>query len=258
MKRDWFPEIVKKMLLMVGLKSDQKVYLLFRGIYWKVATDRTFPFRSYGNYGEDAVLRAYLPETRGGFLDIGGGSPKSGSNTFFLYKRGWKGTVIDPLLRNQNLFRKQRPNDDFILGLVSSLNQPVPIYEYEDYQLSHSNEELHLKLRDRGLTPINLEYFDPIRISDLNLSVVAQDPFLLSIDVESHEKSVLDTIDWEIFQPRVICIEEWDFKVEKPSDIWHFMTSKSYILVSRAVTSNIYLHSDYLSTHNRLTQSHLR
>ena len=54
----------------------------------------------YSQFGEDTILQKYLQEDKGFYLDIGSGDPVRGSNTFFLYKKGWSGILIDPLTRN--------------------------------------------------------------------------------------------------------------------------------------------------------------
>ena len=241
----------------LGLNSNHFLYLSIRKFYWKIATDRLLPFRSFSTYGEDAILRIYLPERRGSYLDVGAGEPKGSSNTFFLYRRGWHGIAIDPLKRNEKLFKKHRSRDHFIRGVVSNVGVSIPVYEYRDYQFSHSSEELKSSLQNAGISPITVEFHVPMKIADLELNVGPESAFVLTIDVESHEMAVLETIDWDQFRPRVICVEEWNFNAEKTTDICRFLTAKSYILMSRAVTSNIYVHSEYSGKIISATQSHL-
>ena len=53
--------------------------------------------RSYSQFGEDKVIRSFLPERFGNYLDIGAGHPVRKLNTFLLYKLGWHGTLIEPI-----------------------------------------------------------------------------------------------------------------------------------------------------------------
>jgi hypothetical protein len=63
---------------------------------------RSYFFRpeSYSQFGEDLEIRKWLPENQGFYIEIGSGYPISGSNSFYFYRLGWKGVVIDPFLKN--------------------------------------------------------------------------------------------------------------------------------------------------------------
>ncbi len=51
----------------------------------------------YSQFGEDVVLRELMGKRhpKGSYLDIGCYHPKKHSNTYFLYKLGWSGMLID-------------------------------------------------------------------------------------------------------------------------------------------------------------------
>jgi len=248
---------VRNIYTKLNISSKSNIYAITRYIY-RLASKRSKRFFcSYSTYGEDAVLRNYLPEKTGSYLDIGAGNPVHGSNTYFLYKRGWSGILIDPLARNEKLNLKKRPKDTFIKKLVSDSENPLQIYEYSDYQYSHTSRDIFLSLKKKGINPILTETLFPFRLDSLQLLVNPDDPFLLSIDVESHELNVLKSIDWSKFRPRVICVEEWSFDAFVPSEIHMFLISHSYKLTSRSVISNIYLHSSYESSFKRRTQAHI-
>ena len=64
-----------------------------------------FAPRYFGQTAEDAILKIYLPEKKGFYLDIGAGRPIKGSNTYFLYIRGWAGVCIEPITVNSKLLK---------------------------------------------------------------------------------------------------------------------------------------------------------
>jgi hypothetical protein len=51
----------------------------------------------YGSQdGEDAIIAELCPEPTGVYVDVGAGDPVSCSNTFQLWRRGWRGLLIEP------------------------------------------------------------------------------------------------------------------------------------------------------------------
>ena len=51
----------------------------------------------YSQFGEDVVLRELMGKRhpKGSYLDIGCYHPRKHSNTYFLYKLGWSGMLVD-------------------------------------------------------------------------------------------------------------------------------------------------------------------
>ena len=72
--------------------------LLLRAGY-KAFLSPTKSLVSYSQYAEDIIiynLLKSLKKTKNGiFVDVGSHHPKRGSNTYFFYKRGWRGLLID-------------------------------------------------------------------------------------------------------------------------------------------------------------------
>jgi len=80
---------------------------------------------SYSQTGEDTLCKKYLPESFGNYIDVGCGQPIHGSNTYFLYRSGWEGVAIDPILNNKRLFKYLRPRDTFKRILIGKKDQKV-------------------------------------------------------------------------------------------------------------------------------------
>ena len=69
-------------------------------------------------------------------MDVGCGQPVHGSNTNFLYRRGWEGIVIDPILNNLRLFKYLRPRDSFKRILIGTKGSKSTFYEIIPYVYS--------------------------------------------------------------------------------------------------------------------------
>src|SRR5690348_16491596 len=67
---------------------------------------------SYSQDGEDVVLRRLLEGRKNGFyVDVGAHHPRRFSNTFYFYRRGWRGINIDANPDAIKLFRRERASD---------------------------------------------------------------------------------------------------------------------------------------------------
>src|SRR5437016_1307579 len=68
---------------------------------------------SYAQEGEDLVLARILETntSSGFFVDIGAHHPTRFSNTYYFYRRGWRGINVDALPGTASLFQRMRPRD---------------------------------------------------------------------------------------------------------------------------------------------------
>lgn len=216
---------------------------------------KIFPRRFYSQTGEDVVLRQYLPEKVGSYVDIGAGRPISGSNTYFLYLRGWNGVCVDPLKSNTKLYRALRPRDKILEVLISRKKETVPFWEYEPYEYSTADSTVAENLKSKeGVRLLRYSSKECWPLSEIVPMATPLDPSFLSIDVEGLDLLVLSSNDWFRYTPRVVCVEEWDSDLSDTelSEIHLFMIDKRYKRKAWTGLSAVYVHKDYLdflSTH---------
>ena len=202
----------------------------------------------YSQFGEDTILEKYLQENTGFYLDIGSGDPVRSSNTFFLYKKGWSGILIDPLTRNIFSSKIIRRKDKIIQGLVGATNRSYLFFEMYPYEYSTTNSEKVKWLTDKGrarlVKKVQLNTFS---VSELNLNINLDQASLLSVDCEGLDLEVLKTIDLKTIKFRVICAEDYDFNLmSKSSEINQYLNENGYEIVDRAGPSSIYVKSSWL------------
>ena len=71
-----------------------------------------FATKSYSQEGEDLLLRRIFEHQKNGFyVDVGAHHPFRFSNTYLLYKCGWRGINIDAMPGSMRLFRRFRARD---------------------------------------------------------------------------------------------------------------------------------------------------
>lgn len=199
-------------------------------------------FKSYSQFGEDVVMRSFLDGRKVSYLDIGSGHPIAGSNTYFLYKSGHVGTLIDPLKSNGELSKKLRPLDRFVLSGVSSESGALNFFEFNPYQFSTFDENVYHERIREGIPFIRSHIIPTITVASLGLKNDPDVQFFLSIDTEGFELQVLKGIDFSTLTPDVIVIEDWSrSRPSEETEIFHFLTNKGYRWNSRVHFSDIYL-----------------
>ena len=205
---------------------------------------------SYSQFGEDKVIRSLLPERFGSYLDIGAGHPVRNSNSYYLYKLGWHGTLIEPITELAQTIARKRPRDEVVNCLVATQNIKAgytKFFEFHPSELSTADKARAESLIQDGYELIG-EYAVTIRdISEFTKVVRPTDPFLLTIDIEGLDYEVLKSINWESFQPRVIVVENpiWN---HINNSISALLETENYINISNHLVSSIYVHQTFSSS----------
>ena len=169
----------------------------------------------YSETGEDAVIEQIFANEIGKYVDVGASHPIIGNNTYKFYKRGWKGIGIEPIKTYEKLWKIARPKDKFFQGVVSDSMDDVEFVEFSNSLLSSTDKALIEEHKRRGIASIQ---YSVKAISLKNLlpeKLSPNEPYLVSIDVEGAELTVLKTINFNQQRPRVILIESWSLPWEK-------------------------------------------
>jgi len=149
--------------------------------------------KSYGQFGEDAVIQAALKHIKKGkYVDVGAYDPVLYSNTYALYKNGWSGVVIDPNGSKESAFRLYRPRDTFVKAGVG--HKDVRRYYIFKDGAYNSFE------RPDGSIASELVSIRPLQ------DFMDKDVSFLNIDVEGMDLEVLKSYDWS-HKPLLIAVE---------------------------------------------------
>lgn len=184
---------------------------------------------SYSQFGEDRVLPLFLGAKPSGFyVDVGANHPTKGSNTFWLYKRGWIGITIEPNPTLSAAHRQIRPRDIQVCELVSDGGGAVEFIEFENHLYSSASREQVEKAKHsspvvsrRKLKPQSLT-----RILDASACPVGFD--LLCVDAEGMDLSVLRSLDWSKYRPQIVVAEMSDYVHGTPHPIMAYLSVQNY------------------------------
>jgi hypothetical protein len=193
----------------------------------------------YSQFGEDAVLKELIGKAhqKGSYLDVGCYHPRKHSNTYFLYKMGWSGMLVDVEKSKLIACKIMRPRDKTLLCAVSNDKGIAPIFAPKKYSVFTTL----IKLSDEYNQIGTIEQKTINEIIDNNL--YGNCPTVLSIDIEGKDYEAIKGIDFERHSPKFILIECWnDLNIDTilQSKIHRKLTENEYNLISWTINTLIY------------------
>jgi FkbM family methyltransferase len=227
---------------------------LIRSLFPKAAWQRlielrqryfpTYAKESYSQEGEDMILERFLEfQPIGFYVDIGAHHPLKFSNTYRLYRRGWRGLNVDANPGSMKPFRKIRPRDINVEAAVSSTQQELKYYIFNEPALNTFKKDLALQYASE-------EHFSIIKEIDITTLPLAQllDQYmpagtkidLLTIDVEGLDYDVLRSNDWSRYTPEFILVECLGSSVPDSASadpVTQLLTEHHYAIVARTMNT---------------------
>jgi FkbM family methyltransferase len=206
------------------------------------AWPRTFAAPSYSQEGEDMVLRRIFEDKPTGFfIDVGAHHPKRFSNTYYFYRRGWRGINIDATPGTKRLFDKVRPRDINLETAVAERRRDLVFYEFTEHAL---NSAFPTSPVDRGLgaTAFAREHLlraEPLRdLLRRHLPPGTAVDFL-SVDVEGMDLEVLRSNDWSAVRPALVLVECWGVQDERVVETpeYAFMVAQGYTFCAKTFST---------------------
>lgn len=231
---------------------------LFRRIAKIVMPQSQF---GYSQFGEDLILSHLffqLDIKQPTYLDIGANEPRYISNTYYFYKRGSKGVLIEP---NPYLYKKLkriRPMDKVLnTGIGLSETAEADFYVFPDYANGLSTfsekEARHWEttgMKGRGKIPVE----KVIKMSLIKVNSILEKyfdnkaPNFISLDVEGLDMEILESLDFSKYRPEAICVETLAYDENqngyKLNNIADFMSTKGYTVYADTRVNTIFCRND--------------
>lgn len=206
--------------------------------------------KSYSQEGEDMILRRIFEGKKNGFyVDVGAHHPFRFSNTYFFYKRGWRGINIEPNPDVINEFNFDRKGDINLQLGVSEVAGNLKYYFFDEPALNtfdskivesrHSNTNYKVV----RTSDIPVERLDHILEKYLPVGMNID---FLTIDVEGLDFSVLKSNDWDRFRPGCVLVEALETSLEETlkGEIFSFMQGNGYGLFAKTFNTLIFRLND--------------
>jgi FkbM family methyltransferase len=212
---------------------------------------------SYSQFGEDLIV-GYLFHSLGQeqptYLDIGANHPKFISNTYYFYRAGSRGVLVEPNPRLCKLLRSARPRDVVLqvgIGLTAATHAEFFMFGgFADGLSTFSRSEAThweaVGMKDHGKIPVEKVIQVPLvpinQIIAENFAGLA--PNFLSLDVEGLDLDVLKGLDFERFAPDVLCVETLGYSEHqttfKKTDIIEYMLARGYLVYADTRVNTIF------------------
>ncbi len=186
-------------------KIKKKIHIL-QNIYLK--NKYLLPRKTYSMDSEDLAIIEYIEKKDKGFyVDIGAHHPIQRNNTHLLFKKGWEGVNIDINEFSIDLFKYLRPKDLNLQIAISDKDGEVTFYYQKnfsqlnttDIEIAKENFNNNFKKKIIKCKTIQ-KILDESKFKDKKID-------FLNIDIEGAELKVLNTLNFQIYDPKVICIE---------------------------------------------------
>lgn len=167
----------------------------------------------YSQEGEDIILLRLFEGRRDGFyVDVGAHHPTRFSNTYALYRMGWRGINIDATPGSMQSFSELRPQDINLEFAISDRRGPLSMNVFGegalntfDPVLAGSYSAAGYKLRESVSMPTH----SLVDVLDRCLPK-GQHIDLLTVDVEGEDMGVLRSNDWKKYCPDIVVVETLD------------------------------------------------
>jgi FkbM family methyltransferase len=233
--------MLKKLVKNILPKSAKDKIINIKNYYFD-----GYSLKSYSQEGEDMILRRIFEKQALGFyVDVGAHHPKRFSNTYFFYKKGWRGINIDAMPGSMKPFENIRFRDINIEKPISSKNQVLTYYAFNEPALNGFSKEIS-ESRD-GKNNYKIEFTKDIETStleevlDKNLPANQVIDFL-SIDVEGLDFDVIKSLNLSKYRPRVILVEILGSTLSEIqiNDIYKYLSEQDYDLYAKAVNTVIF------------------
>ena len=190
----------------------------------------------------DLILKDIFKKiSKGFYVDVGCYHPIHLSNTYLLYQKGWRGINIDLSEYSIELFDHTRNDDLNINAAVTNFDGKISFfYQKELSQISSVKKNTALK-RMQGL--IKEKKIDGYKLETIltNSKYKNKRIDFLNIDVEDGDFDALCSINFDVYRPKVICIEIDEFNI-LGSNIYKYLINLSYkkIWSSKSGLSHIF------------------
>lgn len=151
--------------------------------------------KSYSQHQEDVFLYTQLAKynlQNGIYVDVGANHPVSISNSFWFYRQGFHGLIVEPNEELANLFRKFRPRD--IVANVGCGKEAIfqKFYFSKSPVISSFEKESIDKLTQNSEDAIwGVSYLPILPLDSILKNINPEWIFFLSIDVEGLDYDVL-------------------------------------------------------------------
>lgn len=229
-----YPEWLRRNWLFRKLFLFRKVFL----------TERKTPCWSL--FGEDINIQNLFPRRyEGFFVDVGCFHPMKYSNTYALYRKGWRGVNVDIDDIKIEAFDMVRGGDVNVACAIGNTEGVVDYFRKGFYRTTSTidadfargkPEYVKTTTRCRRLTSV----LDDSRFAGRKID-------FLTVDTEGHDAEVLRSLDFDRYQPFAVIFEVHVQTLPEvlETEMYRMLAAKGYVMVGWCGLSVIVMNPAY-------------
>jgi FkbM family methyltransferase len=206
------------------------------------------PKKCYSQNGEDIIARRYFDfhgPLKGVYVDIGCFHPKHDSNTYLLYKSGWRGINVDADEYKIEVFKVARPRDINLCVAVSAQRGSAEFFFQPDSVYGSmgglDEDAVRSEAAEVGRR-IERRVVQTMPLNDILEENSIEKVDFLSIDVEGHEAAVLENFNFSKYPIPLLAVEiQGEFDQVLSSPIHKHLCSNGYMAFARTVPTMFYV-----------------
>jgi hypothetical protein len=169
---------------------------------------------SFAQAGEDVIVNFlfhYLQFKDIQYLDIGAWDPVAYNNTYFFYRKGFRGVLVEPNVAMCRKIRGVRPEDTTLeagIGVTAEREGDYYMMNESGWNTFSKDEADHMTKVTGGKIRVEKVIKMPLLdINDVMAKHFGKAPAYVSIDAEGLHLAILKSIDYGRFRPLAICVE---------------------------------------------------
>ena len=204
---------------------------------------------SFAQSGEDLIANFifhYLQIPKVAYMDVGAHDPVKINNTYFFYRRGFRGVLVEPNVDMCKVLRAVRPADTTLeagIGVTAVREADYYVMTESAWNTFSKEEAEHMTRATSGGIKVERVIKMPLlEINDVMKKHFGGAPTFLSIDAEGLHLAILKTIDFTRFRPAVICVETLVAGTKKHMpEIPAFMETKKYVVRGSSFVNTVFV-----------------
>lgn len=173
--------------------------------------------KSFSQFGEDLIIESafnIIKEKNITYLDIGANHPFLISNTYYFYRNGSTGTLIEPDPTLYKNLKKKRPSDNILncgVGFGKKI-ETAKLYIMDNPVLNTFSFEEAKRMEQNT----NYKIVNDLDIELIPINFILEEmkflPSFISIDVEGLDYEILKNLDTQKYRPAIIVAETLTFE----------------------------------------------
>ncbi len=194
-----------------------------------------FPRKSYSMFGEDVEINKFFQNKFEGFyIDVGCYHPLEGNNTHLLYKKNWRGINIDANSLSIDLFNIARKEDTNVNLAVDKVKSTKKLFFRKEINMLNTINEKFAKIH--FLKGFKEKFVETDTLNSIIEKTIYKNREIdfLNIDVEGNELNVLQSLNFDKYNPKIICVEIHDTNKMYTYDDNTIKNNPIYIFIKKA------------------------